>query len=353
MDSPEITEKDVEKALTHAVKSSELLGTAYQTSPALKFAAAQLASTRWLETAKSFGFGRAFVGADVTRAVGVLASHQNAQLVRLARGVIDPQLLAVAENARRTVAQFGGIAELARNVELAVAPLRAFRESFNAMAEAAARFAEQQEEIDEALPGFVLRHGWPVPLTLSLRAYAHIVGMKDRPKREVTASMVYWFRPGSGAYRDCVELLLERPILESRRPLIKQVLRAHRRGDHYLVINGLLPLVEGVLTDAAFANVQQPRRNRVGRSMAELQADAGGSFDSALAAIENLVVAGAAGMGLFTPTDPADYGGRGEPWSLNRHAILHGYARRYSSEANALRMLLLLTVIAQVVDRER
>lgn len=58
-------------------------------------------------------------------------------------------------------------------------------------------------------------------------------------------------------------------------------------------------------------------------------------------------------MGLFTRSDPADYGRPAEPKSLNRHAILHGYARRYATQANALRMFLLLAVLLEVVDLQQ
>jgi hypothetical protein len=38
---------------------------------------------------------------------------------------------------------------------------------------------------------------------------------------------------------------MDSPHFEPRRPLLKQVWKAQRQGQWYLVINGLLPLVEG------------------------------------------------------------------------------------------------------------
>ena len=51
---------------------------------------------------------------------------------------------------------------------------------FKQLSESLARFAEQQQEIDDQLDAFVLRHGWPIPLDLPIRAYARVVKMADR-----------------------------------------------------------------------------------------------------------------------------------------------------------------------------
>lgn len=254
-------------------------------------------------------------------------------------------LFSIAENAQRTFSVYAG---LGRVVENALKPLRAQQGLFKHLAESVGRFADQHHEIDEHLDAFVLRHGWPIPLDLPMSAYARIVKMSDRPKREVSAAMNHWFRPESRPFRSCAHTLLERPLLASRRPLVKQALRAHRRGEHYLVINSLLPLVEGVLVDGVFRDDSLPQDGRVQRAVTKLKT--GDPDDSVLRAVESLVVAGAAGMGLFTKSDPTGYGRPGEPRSLNRHAILHGYARRYATRANALRMILLMAVLVEVID---
>ncbi len=164
--------------------------------------------------------------------------------------------------------------------------------------------------------------------------------------------MTDFYRPSSKAFRSCARVLLDWPALEDRRPIVRQALRAHRRGEHYLVINALLPMIEGVLVDAVFTPETVPDKARSQKALAELRAE--DEQDSVLRAVEMLVVSGATGMGLLASSHP-----RGvtrpdhRPRRLNRHAILHGYARSYGSQANALRMILLLTVLVEVVERHQ
>ncbi len=136
----------------------------------------------------------------------------------------------------------------------------------------------------------------------------------------------------------------------SRQPLIKQVLQAHRRGQHYLVICGLMPLVEGVLVDAIFTPSTAPSWQATQKAVAKLKGDADGVYGGVVQAVERLIIAGAAGMGLFDQADRATWAVGGEPRRLNRHAILHGFARRYGSAVHALKMILLLNVVVQVAD---
>jgi hypothetical protein len=336
----------VEVELRRLAASEQLVETAYRSNAAIQGAARALATPDWPRIAYGYGFGNKLVGAEAIRAVQALAAHQNLVSLRLADVFKTTGVFTVAQNVQRTVAGLQGVRS--GMIEQTLAPLRAYRTTFAGLAESVRSFAEQQREIDEQLDAFVLRHGWPIPLNLPMRAYAQIVRMADRPKREVTAAMVEWFRPESRVFRTSTSMLLARPVIEDRRPLIRQVLRAHRRGEHYLVVNGLLPLVEGVLVDGVFGLHSAPVSSRVRAAMDKLAEDDPG--DSLVRAIGNLVVSGAAGMGLFARSDPRQYGIRGEPRTLNRHAILHGYARRYGSRANALRMILLLTVLVEVIE---
>jgi hypothetical protein len=299
--------------------------------------------------ASDYGFGRTLVGSEAARALEGLASHYNASAVRALEDVRKHGLFRVAENLQITLIDLVQISDQVQRSLLA--PLRASQRAFEQLQLQVQRFAEEQRAIDQQLDAFVLRHGWPVPLNLPTTAYRQIVSMAPKGKREVTASMVHWFRPEGRIFRDCASALLNAPALESRMPLIRQVLRAHRRRDHYLVINGLLPLVEGVLVDRVFEGETPPATSGTQKAVRRLakELDSPLAMGGAVRAIERLVVSGAAGMGLFTQTSRADYGGSGEPRSLNRHAILHGYARRYGGEANGLRMILLLNVIVQVI----
>jgi hypothetical protein len=212
------------------------------------------------------------------------------------------------------------------------------------------RFVEEQQKLDEQTNDFVQAHGWPIPLNLPFRAYRRIVGLAEAGKREVNRLMTRSFRPGTRVFRSTAEVLLESPQLESRRPLIKQALAAHRRREWYLVINGLLPLVEGVLVDYAFRAAPAPARGRPREAIKELRENEAASLGVTVDTLETMLLSAGANVALFERFDLADYGGRGEPRSLNRHAILHGAARRYGSEQNALRLVLLVAVMAEAFD---
>jgi hypothetical protein len=212
------------------------------------------------------------------------------------------------------------------------------------------RLVEEQQKLDERTNDFVQAHGWPVPLNLPIRAYRHLVGMADAGKREVNKLMTRSFRPGTRVFRSTRDVLLESPQLQSRRPLVKQSLSAYKRRDWYLVVNGLLPLVEGVLVDYAYQAAPPPRKARTKKALKELREKENASLGIAVDTLETMLHSAGGNVALFEGFDSADYGGPGEPRSLNRHAILHGAARRYGSEQNALRLLLLVAVMAEAFD---
>jgi hypothetical protein len=184
--------------------------------------------------------------------------------------------------------------------------------------------------------------------------YAHLTSMADDPKREVNAVMRDAFRPGTRAHSTTREVLMDSPVFESRRPLLKQALRAQKRGEWYLVINALLPLVEGVLLDVTFPREEQPKQGRPTKAVARLRETRAPFWfwdRAAIEALETIVLSAGAGVALFAQYDPRDYGGPGEPRHLNRNAIFHGSARRYGTELNALKLYLLLVVMAECLDR--
>ena len=218
------------------------------------------------------------------------------------------------------------------------------------IAEAAAsveRLAEHQREMDERTDEFVRRHGWPVPTSLSSRGYHQIMSMLGHPKREVTAFMVRSFRPGTRAFAAAREVIDESPYFESRRPLLRQVWAAQRRREWYLVINGLLPLVEGVLVDALFP----PKATRPHQGWTpgiQLRTKVDVPFgDAPVRAVGTLLISGGAGLAMYGDYDPPP---GVEPRVLNRHAILHGGARRYGTEQNAVRLFLVLVLMAECFE---
>lgn len=228
----------------------------------------------------------------------------------------------------------------------------AYQPMLGQMQKAVSAFTEGQRALDERADKFVVRHGWPLPLRLHPRLFAQIVSRADAPKREVNAMMVETFRPGTRAHNLTREVLLENPHFESRRVVLEQAMKAYRREEWYLVINSLLPLVEGVLVDAVFvyANAEAPRKSRPEKSLKQLQkVDAEIFYPPLVRGLEVMLIPSGAGVALFEGFDPADYGKLGEPRNLNRNAILHGAARRYGSRQNALKLYLLLVMLAELL----
>jgi hypothetical protein len=109
-------------------------------------------------------------------------------------------------------------------------------------------------------------------------------------------------------------------------------------------------LVEGVLVDYAYQAAPAPQGRRTQRALKELREREAAGLGVTIDTLETMLYSAGANVAMFDKFDLADYGGPGEPRSLNRHAILHGAARRYGSEQNALRLMLLLTVMAEAFD---
>jgi hypothetical protein len=227
---------------------------------------------------------------------------------------------------------------------------KSFAESYQRLRDlgvATQRWIALQQEIDEQTDVFVKRHAWPIPLSIPVRAYRRIVGMAGRGKREVTAFMKSAFRPGGRAHRQAVERLVSSSEFASRRPLLQQAVRAHRRGEWYLAINALLPCVEGVLLDVTYP---EGAAKEIGPRHGVARLKTASVADATVEAIETILLSAGANTALFESFDRSRYGRKGEPRSLNRHAILHGAARRYGTGENSLRLLLLLVVMAEVFD---
>jgi hypothetical protein len=124
-----------------------------------------------------------------------------------------------------------------------------------------------------------------------------------------------------------------------------------RREEWYLSINAMLPLVEGLLVDVAWPPEIRPESTSVRPALAAATEDR----DRALvvSALETLLIGAGANAALFSRFDARDYGVPGEPQLLNRHAILHGAARRYGTATNALKLYLLLVVMTESLPEPR
>ena len=246
--------------------------------------------------------------------------------------------------------QFGeavrrGVEMWARVAEQTAEPLKRLQSWFErndaqikGVLEGLARYVEAQRERDECSVPFVERHGWPLPVWLiEFRQFSELVAMVDEPKREVSRGVKHAFRAGTRLRREADGLLLDAPHLASRRPLVKQALAAMRRDEWYLVINALLPLVEGLLVDVAWPAEERPEKTSWRPAFNAAQEEIGDfRRDVAVSTLETLLVRVGAGSAIFERFYARRYGIPGEPRALNRHAILHGAARRYGTAENAL-----------------
>jgi hypothetical protein len=99
----------------------------------------------------------------------------------------------------------------------------------------------------------------------------------------------------------------------------------------YLVINGLLPLVEGVLLYVTFPSGTRPKAIDKGVDRLAQSAE----DEAAFRALEMMIFTAGSGSALFNQySPPAGL----EPRSLNRNAVLHGSARRYGTQQNATKL---------------
>jgi len=215
-------------------------------------------------------------------------------------------------------------------------------------------FAERGRDLDQRTDAFLRRHGWPLPVSLPSSLYREVAGMADAPKRDVDQLMSELFDPGTSGFRFMTKNILSSPLFASRRPLLRQSFSAAGRGHWYVVINGLMPLIEGALYDAAYETpAARPGRVKVKAAVEEILSDQEQAWNAYVVfnrTMEALVISGGAGVALFDDFDPRQYGEVGEPRSLNRHAIAHGLARRYGSRRNVLKLLLLIGVLADCLS---
>jgi hypothetical protein len=236
-----------------------------------------------------------------------------------------------------------------RMVEQAQVTIGAWRPQFERFGEVMQQLAEEGRRLDEQTDMFVTRHGWPVPISLPSSAYRAIVSRHGLKKREVNTFMVESFRPRTHAYSIVREVLDESPDFGSRRPLLRQVYAAQRNHHWYLVINGLLPLVEGVLVDAVFPAGKKPVSKRIQAGVSRLVDDSPAYGEVGIRALETMIIGAGSGSALFEYYSPNDV----ERRSLNRHGVLHGGARRYGTEQNATKLFLLMVLLAECLAAYR
>jgi hypothetical protein len=142
------------------------------------------------------------------------------------------------------------------------------------------------------------------------------------------------------------------PYLRERRPIIRQALGAHKKRKWALSISTLLPLVDGLAAEIRKAN---PKLTVVtaknGKPRLIAVADVVTLYDPAGRAPEwgTMVVSTVCGS-MFKSYD---FDSQPAPAKINRHGVLHGRITKYHTEANSLKIILLLDVMAHIAACEQ
>lgn len=181
--------------------------------------------------------------------------------------------------------------------------------------------------------------GWYLPVHPQLHRYVleHIEYQIPFDARR-TASLI---QPASAHWPWITESLLATPSIQSRRPVLADALFCIEEGRWHAAISTTLPLIEGVVSDHAgiLNGMRVPRR-------LEHILDHG-TIDSleALSAVPALHVLEAE---IFAKTDFSKVSVADT--ALNRHLILHGRTTGYGSEIGALRALMFVVALAELLD---
>jgi hypothetical protein len=207
------------------------------------------------------------------------------------------------------------------------------------------------QEVERDLTELMLRTGFPAPPNLPyFMFHVSLDDMRTGSPAALRREIRQGHRVDQRGFRCLRDLLRESSLLQPSRPLLRQTFGAYRRREWYLVINALMPLVEGLLSDISNGVGQSPQHRKTHEWVGQLKE---AELDTArrVCLIGIMLFASAprdtpAGKEarLIDYIDFTTYidGGR----ALNRHVVAHGIARRgYGTEENALRLLLVLACI--------
>ena len=133
------------------------------------------------------------------------------------------------------------------------------------------------------------------------------------------------------------------PYLADRKQIILDSLEAHKSGKWTLTVPALLPLVDGLM--------RRFRKEHLGRSKNPKRSNSEDKFAAYYRRKQPRLfgksVASFIREHMFATFD---FNNGASPSSINRHAILHGQIFDYGTEANSLRVFLLLDTISQFVQ---
>ncbi len=202
---------------------------------------------------------------------------------------------------------------------------------------------------------FVTSYGWALPLSLPDRTALRLLELSGESRTTVRRAMIETFAPRTAAYVACKEALLESNSFDGRRRPIEQGLKAMRRGEHYSAVSTLLPLVEGALVETAFENATPPSKGAPAKAFQSVrtlpdETERELSERLIIRTVETLVFSATSGFALFDNFRWTDFDRTAHGRKLNRHAILHGAAKRYGTAENSMRLFLLLVALAEMLD---
>lgn len=152
------------------------------------------------------------------------------------------------------------------------------------------------------------------------------------------------FNENDGArLRQRIEAWFKLPYLADRKQIILDSLEAHKAGKWTLTVPTLLPLVDGVIRRFRKEHLRRSKNPKRGIRADEF-------VDYYRRHQPKLFGKPFASFVLDHIFASFDFNNGTSPSSINRHAILHGEIFDYATEANSLKVFLLLDTISQFVQ---
>jgi hypothetical protein len=167
---------------------------------------------------------------------------------------------------------------------------------------------------------------------------------REKQTAEIDYYLCSLFNENDGArLRERIEAWFKLPYLADRKQIILDSLEAHKAGKWTLTVPTLLPLVDGVMQRFRKEHLprsKNPKRGiRANKFVDYYRRNQPKLFGKPFASfMQNHIFA------------TFDFNNGTSPSSINRHAILHGEIFDYATEANSLKVLLLLDTISQFVQ---
>ncbi len=192
--------------------------------------------------------------------------------------------------------------------------------------------------ITSRIGDFYAHSGWYFPVHPSFHRHAmeHLTLHQPFDPREA-ARLV---GPESRHWPWIVEGLLASPSIESRSLVVREGTRCMEEGLWHAAVSTLLPMIEGIASDRS--GVLEGKR--VGRRIDDIL----NSTDGALEAISAVPALEVVDAEIFERRDFNQVQIADE--ALNRHLVLHGRPVQFGTEINAVRTLMLLVALVEIID---